>query len=43
MKFDLTVLESIDAKLSGSGDINIIGKPKNQKTKISGSGDIDFR
>lgn len=34
------VKNSLDAKVSGSGDINYKGNPKTLKTKVSGSGEI---
>lgn len=36
----VTANQSIDARVSGSGDINYRGNPKRIKTKSSGSGDI---
>lgn len=39
---EATVLESVDARVTGSGDITIHGNPATRKTKVTGSGDIDF-
>jgi len=38
---DVTALDSIDARVSGVGDINYWGDPEHEKTRVSGLGDID--
>lgn len=39
---DAYVVQSVDARVMGSGDICIHGNPTTKKTKVVGSGDIDF-
>ncbi|HXK75120.1 MAG TPA: head GIN domain-containing protein [Bacteroidaceae bacterium] len=38
-----TVINTIDASTSGTGDVTIYGQPKRLQTRESGTGDIDFR
>ncbi|MBC8425944.1 DUF2807 domain-containing protein [bacterium] len=40
---EVTATESIDAKVSGVGEIDFWGKPEEEKTRVSGIGDINRR
>lgn len=40
---EVFVLETVDARFTGSGDITIYGNPASRKTKVVGSGGIDFK
>lgn len=39
---EVSVLDSVDAGVTGSGDIRVHGKPSKRSVRVTGSGDIDF-
>jgi len=39
---EANVVDSVDARVTGSGDITVYGNPVTRNSKVTGSGDIDF-